>query len=33
MEVIGDSQCQHKDGCNIDQIDAPTCESQKQSGQ
>ena len=27
MEVIWDSQCQHKNGYNIDYIDAPTCES------
>ena len=27
MTVMSDSQCQHKNGCNIDYIDAPTCES------
>jgi len=27
MKVMSDSQCQHKNGCDIDYIDTPTCES------
>gem|GEM_PF-2514949 len=27
MKVMSDSQCQHKNGCDIDHIDTPTCES------